>query len=93
MEFSYGDVFTEESPEAYERLLFDALIGDPTLFIRSDEVIRSWMIVDPIISHWANTPGRVSLYEAGSWGPPEADRLLGEIGREWRIPHRPGHRH
>jgi glucose-6-phosphate 1-dehydrogenase len=92
MEFSYGDVFTEESPEAYERLLFDALIGDPTLFIRSDEVIRSWMIVDPIISHWANTPGRVSLYEAGSWGPPEAERLLDEIGREWRVPHRPRHR-
>jgi glucose-6-phosphate 1-dehydrogenase len=86
MEFSYGDTFLEETPEAYERLLLDALIGDPTLFIRSDEVEQSWRIVDPIISHWAEQPGRVPLHEAGSWGPIEADRLLAEDGRRWRNP-------
>jgi glucose-6-phosphate 1-dehydrogenase len=86
MEFSYEDAFPEESPEAYERLIFDALVGDPTLFTRSDEVIRSWMIVDPIIEHWSRSQVPVALYEAGSWGPREADRFLAEIGREWRNP-------
>jgi glucose-6-phosphate 1-dehydrogenase len=83
MEFSYGDTFPEESPEAYERLLLDALVGDPTLFIRSDEVEQSWRIVDPIIAHWTEHGGRVPLYEAGSWGPVEADALLAVDGRAW----------
>ena len=86
MDFAYEDVFEEETPEAYERLLLDALIGDPTLFIRSDEVEQSWRIVDPIIQQWADGSGRVPLYEAGSWGPPDADRLLSEDGRTWRNP-------
>jgi len=89
MEFSYGSTFREESPEAYERLLLDALIGDPTLFIRSDEVLQSWRIVDPIIQHWADSPGRIPLYEASSWGPTEADQLLARDGRSW---HNPGGR-
>ena len=55
MEFSYEATFREESPEAYERLMLDALIGDPTLFIRSDEVEQCWRIVDPIIAHWETT--------------------------------------
>ena len=54
MDFSYEQTFREESPEAYERLLLDALLGDPTLFIRTDEVEQCWRIVDPIIEHWAN---------------------------------------
>jgi glucose-6-phosphate 1-dehydrogenase len=83
MDFSYGDTFTEESPEAYERLLLDGLIGDPTLFIRSDEVEHSWRIVDPIVQHWADNPGRIPLYEAASWGPVEADQLLALDGRTW----------
>jgi glucose-6-phosphate 1-dehydrogenase len=86
MEFAYEDVFEEETPEAYERLLLDALVGDPTLFIRGDEVEQSWRIVDPIIARWADAPGRVPLYEAGSWGPGEADRLPGEVSRAWRNP-------
>ncbi|GIF68295.1 glucose-6-phosphate 1-dehydrogenase [Asanoa ishikariensis] len=89
MEFSYESTFREESPEAYERLLLDALIGDPTLFIRSDEVLQSWRIVDPIIEHWANSRGRIPLYEAASWGPDEADQLLARDGRSW---HNPGGR-
>ncbi|HEY6593068.1 MAG TPA: glucose-6-phosphate dehydrogenase [Asanoa sp.] len=83
MEFSYGSTFREESPEAYERLLLDALIGDPTLFIRADEVAQAWRIVDPIAQHWADSPARIPLYEAASWGPAEADHLLARDGRSW----------
>jgi glucose-6-phosphate 1-dehydrogenase len=83
MEFSYGATFREESPEAYERLMLDALIGDPTLFIRSDEVEQCWRIVDPIVEHWANHPGRIPLYEAASWGPIQADELLARDNRAW----------
>ena len=60
MEFSYGESFPEESPEAYERLLLDALLGDPTLFIRADEVRQCWRIVDPVIEHWADDAKRRS---------------------------------
>jgi glucose-6-phosphate 1-dehydrogenase len=83
MEFSYEATFREESPEAYERLMLDALIGDPTLFIRSDEVEQCWRIVDPIIAHWEDNPGRIPFYEAASWGPAEADQLLARDGRTW----------
>ena len=83
MEFSYEATFREESPEAYERLMLDALIGDPTLFIRSDEVEQCWRIIDPIIAHWENSPGRIPFYEAASWGPAEADQLLARDGRTW----------
>jgi glucose-6-phosphate 1-dehydrogenase len=83
MEFSYEATFREESPEAYERLMLDALIGDPTLFIRSDEVEQCWRIVDPIIAHWEDNPGRIPFYEAASWGPVEADQLLARDGRTW----------
>ena len=83
MEFSYEATFREESPEAYERLMLDALIGDPTLFIRSDEVEQCWRIIDPIIAHWQDSPGRIPFYEAASWGPAEADQLLARDGRQW----------
>jgi glucose-6-phosphate 1-dehydrogenase len=83
MEFSYEETFAEESPEAYERLLLDALIGDPTLFIRADEVEHSWRIVDPIVAHWEDKGGRIPFYEAASWGPIEADQLLARDGRTW----------
>jgi glucose-6-phosphate 1-dehydrogenase len=83
MEFSYEDTFAEESPEAYERLLLDALIGDPTLFIRADEVEHSWRIVDPIVAHWEGSGDRIPFYEAASWGPTEADQLLARDGRTW----------
>jgi glucose-6-phosphate 1-dehydrogenase len=83
MEFSYGSTFREESPEAYERLLLDALIGDPTLFIRADEVAQAWRIVDPIVQHWADSRARIPFYEAASWGPAEADQLLARDSRSW----------
>jgi glucose-6-phosphate 1-dehydrogenase len=84
MDFSYDATFREESPEAYERLLLDALIGDATLFIRSDEVEQCWRIVDPIIERWADDTRPIPTYEAASWGPADADRLIGRNGRSWR---------
>src|SRR5437016_7734500 len=86
MDFSYGAAFLEEAPEAYERLLLDAMVGDPTLFIRADEVEQAWRVVEPLLEAWAE--GRSSLvpYAAGTWGPPEADGLLAWDGHRWRTP-------
>jgi glucose-6-phosphate 1-dehydrogenase len=83
MEFKYGTSFLGDSPEAYERLLHDALLGDATLFTRADEVEAEWRIVDPILEAWASAPAP-PIYEAGSQGPPEADELLAVRGRSWR---------
>jgi glucose-6-phosphate 1-dehydrogenase len=83
LEFKYGTTFLGDSPEAYERLLHDALRGDATLFTRADEVEAEWRIVQPILEAWASGPGP-SVYEAGSQGPPEADELLAIRGRSWR---------
>jgi glucose-6-phosphate 1-dehydrogenase len=83
MDFSYEMEFTEESPEAHQRLLLDALIGDPTLFIRTDEVEHSWGVVDPIVAHWQETAAPIPFYEAASWGPAEADHLIAKDGRAW----------
>ncbi len=84
MEFSYGTSFSEHSPDAYERVILDALIGDPTLFIRADEVGRSWRIVDPILAGWARDDDPIPLYQAATWGPREADQLIARDGRRWR---------
>jgi glucose-6-phosphate 1-dehydrogenase len=86
MDFSYGAAFLEEPPEAYERLLLDAMVGDPTLFIRSDEVQQAWCIVDPLLEAWKDRDAPLARYQAGSWGPPEADLLLEREGRQWRRP-------
>ncbi|MGH9075630.1 MAG: glucose-6-phosphate dehydrogenase, partial [Acidimicrobiales bacterium] len=83
MDFSYGAAFMEHSPEAYERLILDALIGDPTLFIRADEVDQAWQVVGPVLDAFAAGTPPLARYEAGSWGPAEADQLLGEDGRRW----------
>jgi glucose-6-phosphate 1-dehydrogenase len=86
MDFFYGAAFLEETPEAYERLLLDALLGDPTLFIRSDEVAQAWRICDPLLSAWEEEDIPLAHYEAGTWGPREADELLERDGRRWRRP-------
>ncbi|MCA1692664.1 MAG: glucose-6-phosphate dehydrogenase [Acidimicrobiales bacterium] len=86
MDFFYGAAFLEETPEAYERLLLDALVGDPTLFIRSDEVAQAWRICDPILRAWEDGDAPLARYEAGTWGPAEADALLARDGRKWRRP-------
>jgi glucose-6-phosphate 1-dehydrogenase len=84
MDFAYGEGFPHGSAEAYERVIFDALLGDPTLFIRADEVGRSWRIVDPIIEYWAASSDPIPLYQAGTWGPREANDLVAADGRRWR---------
>ena len=86
MDFFYGAAFLEETPEAYERLLLDALLGDPTLFIRSDEVAQAWRIVDPVLEAFEEGDLPLARYEAGTWGPAEADHLLDRDGRRWRKP-------
>jgi glucose-6-phosphate 1-dehydrogenase len=86
MDFSYGAAFLEEPPDAYERLLLDAMIGDPTLFIRSDEVQQAWRIVDPILDAWAMPETPLASYPAGTWGPRQADQLIEREGRQWRTP-------
>jgi glucose-6-phosphate 1-dehydrogenase len=83
MEFLYGTSFMSQSPEAYERLILDAMRGDATLFTRNDEVEAQWEICDPIVAKWEATPGPLPQYEAGTQGPPEADRLL-EGDAHWR---------
>jgi len=86
MDFSYGAAFLEETPEAYERLLLDAMVGDPTLFIRTDEVEQAWRIVTPLLEAWQEPQLPLARYGAGTWGPTEADRLLTRDGRRWRTP-------
>jgi glucose-6-phosphate 1-dehydrogenase len=85
MDFAYGQAFTESSPEAYERLILDVLLGDPPLFPHHEEVERSWEILDPIEEFWAGG-GTPEPYPAGSWGPPSADAMLARDGRSWRRP-------
>ncbi|HWH13463.1 MAG TPA: glucose-6-phosphate dehydrogenase [Miltoncostaeaceae bacterium] len=84
MDFAYGSSFLRASPEAYERLLLDALIGDSTLFTRWDEVERAWEIVDDVIAMWAAQGADFPNYEAGTWGPEAADDLIARDGRRWR---------
>ena len=84
MEFLYGTAFLSESPEAYERLILDAMRGDATLFTRNDEVEAQWNICDPILQTWATMPGPLPHYAAGSQGPKEAEQiLLGDA--HWRM--------
>ncbi len=85
MDFAYGESFTESSPEAYERLILDVLLGDANLFPRHQEVEESWKILDPIEEYWASH-GRPAQYTSGSWGPAEADEMLARDGRSWRRP-------
>ena len=82
MEFLYGTSFMSQSPEAYERLILDAMRGDATLFTRNDEVDAQWSIIDPILKAWSEGRPPLAEYEAGTPGPAEADALLGE--GHWR---------
>ena len=87
MDFTYSAAFGIEPPDAYERLLVDAMLGDSTLFIRRDEVEASWRIVDSIINGWKLLPASsLHPYAAGTWGPKEADELIERDGREWDNP-------
>ncbi len=83
MDFNYDVAFGSYSPEAYERLLLDAILGDSTLFIRDDEVEGSWRIIDSIESGWAQNKPPLAFYPSGTWGPPEAAKLLQREGHDW----------
>jgi len=84
MEFRYATSFGAEPPEAYERLLLDTMIGDSTLFARRDEVETAWAWLDPLLRRWETSADQPFSYEAGTWGPGEADQLLVPDGRAWR---------
>jgi glucose-6-phosphate 1-dehydrogenase len=86
MEMTWCEEFHTEVPEAYQRLLHDALVGDPTLFIRSDEVEAAWQVVQPVLDAWAADDRGPVRYDDDSWGPREADRLLELDGHTWRQP-------
>ncbi len=89
MDFLYGSAFLKESPEAYERLLLDCMLGDPTLFARADEVEQAWRICSAILDGWrAHPPDRANCpnYEAGTWGPDEARAFVERDGRSWHRP-------
>ena len=85
MDFSYGSAFAEESPEAYERLILDVLLGEPSLFPVNAEVELAWKILDPALENWASH-GKPDPYESGGWGPDSAFEMLRRSGREWRRP-------
>lgn len=85
MDFAYGHAFTEASPEAYERLILDMLLGDPPLFPQHTEVELSWKVLDPVEELWA-TQGQPEQYRSGTWGPSSADELMARDGRVWRRP-------
>jgi glucose-6-phosphate 1-dehydrogenase len=84
MDFQYSTAFTESSPEAYERLILDVLLGDATLFPRNVEVEASWRVIDPLEEFWEGQ--QPALYRAGEWGPRVADEMLAREGRSWRRP-------
>jgi glucose-6-phosphate 1-dehydrogenase len=87
MDFDYGRAFGGEPPEAYERLLLDAMKGDPTLYARGDWVDMAWELLGPVLSAWtAGDPSKIPLYEAGTWGPAEADALIDPRRARWRRP-------
>jgi glucose-6-phosphate 1-dehydrogenase len=86
MDFSYGQSFTEASPEAYERLILDVLLGEPSLFPQDEEVELSWQILDPIEKYWSRTSAQPEPYASGTWGPASADTMMARDGRTWRRP-------
>jgi glucose-6-phosphate 1-dehydrogenase len=87
MEFDYESDFGSGTAEAYERLLMDCMLGDATLFARSDEIEEAWEIFDPVLAYWSGG-GRPATYEPGTWGPASADELVRRDGRRWRQPTR-----
>ncbi|HWA83999.1 MAG TPA: glucose-6-phosphate dehydrogenase, partial [Fimbriimonadaceae bacterium] len=87
MDFRYQDEFKTASPEAYETLLFDVMVGDGTLFMRDDQEHAAWQVVSPVLEVWERTPAfSMPNYAAGSWGPSGANTLLAQDGRNWFSP-------
>ncbi|KAF2957943.1 glucose-6-phosphate dehydrogenase [Thermotoga sp. Ku-13t] len=88
MDFKYEDYFGVKLPDAYERLILDVLLGDPTLFMRKDDLEVSWRLLDPVLKAWEREPERFvpEIYRAGTWGPEKADELIERDGRRWLGP-------
>ncbi len=86
MDFNYGSSFGERAPTAYETLLLDAIIGDPTLYTRQDMVEASWIAVAPILQAWAKDKRELPQYPSGTWGPKASDEMLALFGQQWRKP-------
>jgi glucose-6-phosphate 1-dehydrogenase len=87
MDFTYTEAFGETAAPAYETLLLDVMIGEMTLFTRSDEVEAAWRLIDPLLEYWEKHPANpMPTYAAGSWGPGEADELIGSVNGGWRKP-------
>jgi glucose-6-phosphate 1-dehydrogenase len=86
LNFKYHDVFGGEPPEAYERLLLDVIQGDATLYARGDWIEQAWRLIEPVLQHWVRPLGPLPQYEAGSWGPVEADAFIARDGGKWRRP-------
>jgi glucose-6-phosphate 1-dehydrogenase len=85
MDFSYDEVFGGETPPAYQTLLLDVMLGDATLFTRSDEVEAAWEVIDPLLEYFERKPpSELPQYTEGTWGPAEADELLERSGTRWR---------
>ena len=85
MDFTYGSAFSVDSPDAYETLILDAMLGDASLFTRADEVEAAWAIATPIVETWVDGPApEMPNYAAGTWGPDAADALIERDGRRWR---------
>jgi glucose-6-phosphate 1-dehydrogenase len=85
MDFRYGSYFGQSPPEAYERLIWDCILGDSTLFARADEVEQSWKILTPILQYWSQQSENFPNYSSGTWGPKKADEMIEKDGRAWRI--------
>jgi glucose-6-phosphate 1-dehydrogenase len=83
LDFFYKTAFNVQPPEAYERLIYDAIIGDQTLFIRGDEAEAAWAVIDPIEQHWSRSTKPVEPYAPGTWGPKRANDLIELDGRRW----------
>jgi glucose-6-phosphate 1-dehydrogenase len=86
MDFDYGKAFGGDPPDAYERLLLDAIKGDPTLYGRWDWVELAWELLQPVLDRWGSSDPKFPSYEAGTWGPAEANTLIERAGRRWHQP-------
>ena len=86
MDFAYGTSFAESSPEAYERLILDVMLGDPPLFPHQNEVELSWQILDPVLDFWESQNTQPEQYESGTWGPDSGRAMLAHDGFVWRRP-------
>jgi glucose-6-phosphate 1-dehydrogenase len=87
MRFSYREAFQTPSPDAYETLLWDVMVDDPTLFMRADQVEAAWSLLMPVLDVWAaSPPGDFPDYPAGTWGPETAEMLIARDGRSWLLP-------